>query len=1226
MGFVYPDRITDWYFNYMPMWISALRTTDGEVKLYVLERVLSGTTIILLPDGVWYSSDGQTGILDLAAKPRVIDYTDETTIEMQGVIAGENLIIRFAGENTKLNDDEDVTGMNFDQTVVTKPDYANIITDNLLIDAIDSGDIYESKDPLVVKPFSDDKDKVEIQIFGSVEDDNGAYGGAAYLRTLVSTDVELHDTAVAPDGKIDLNLHEGELKLTDITVKDDGSLNSNIREGGRVILETVTVEGDVDQDNTDGRLTVATASGPVIVGKDNGLSTPDVLIGGTAIITTGKGDITMDDTGISGYALIESIGEGNIRLNNTGISGQATVKTGKGNITADNLDISGTADVISGSDGNITLTDLLVSETGDAEIRSDGNGNIKLTDSELNGDAHITTNGAGNIQLTDIVIDGTATISNDRDLAGEITGNGRGAVDMDNILISGEAIVSTGRGDVDMDVIKITQSAKLDLDTGAGHVTMGQNEGTSTDNTIIVDGTADIFSGTGTIALNKISIGTAGWLDVDTGSLSGADITDNVNDVIADDVQTKGRLNIKTTKGDLLMADDDAKVVLYASYNENESAYDIGGDIGAADLYFKTGYAAGEYDFEEKSSLTLNIINVQDAFLTQLTDIETVYPGLDTEGRLEGADEKTVHDEAISDLGKQDIRIPIAEQTPEELAARLAALLNKQELLELIGGKLTGEALRKILVLREQSIAVALSGRSDEELAALISIIAPIDGPVPETKATDVSAMATILQAADFDTSELTDAEIEEAYENYYAQKRLEYLRAVAEVVLSRIEEDLLTEAFITAALSGKSDEELAALVDVIVPGNRPVPETKETDIDAMAAILENAGIDTSDLTEAEIEEVYESYYAQKQAEYLRAVATALLNLIEEDLLTEASVAATLSGKSDEELAALVSVIAPIDGPVLEERATDAGAMATILQAADIDTSELTEAEIEEVYENYYAQKQTDYLGAVAAALLNLIEDGLLTEESVAAALSEQSDEELAALVSILVPLDGPVLETKETDAVTMATILENAGFDTSGLTEAEIEEAYESYYGQKQAEYRGAVTAALLSRIENLAKTSVAMNLSGKSAEQLAALVNVLAPIDGPVLETKETDVSVMAAILENAGIDTSGLTEAEIEEVYENYYAQKQAEYLSTIAEVLLSRIAEGLLTEESIVTALSENPNEELTTLVNAIIPENRPILETKETDIGAMRTILENAGIDTSDLTDAEIEEA
>ena len=173
-----------------------------------------------------------------------------------------------------------------------------------------------------------------------------------------------------------------------------------------------------------------------------------------------------------------------------------------------------------------------------------------------------------------------------------------------------------------MDTLDVVEGGKLELDTGTGNVSMGQNDGDASDNSVTVDGTADIFSGTGSIDLNKVSVGENGWLNIDTGSLTEAGVTDNINDVTADQLRVDGKINIKTQQGDLLMKDDGSAMVLGESFNEAESSFDIGGDIGAAELYFKTGYAEGT----EKDSLSLNIPNVVNSFIAQLTDIPPSSP------------------------------------------------------------------------------------------------------------------------------------------------------------------------------------------------------------------------------------------------------------------------------------------------------------------------------------------------------------------------------------------------------------------------------------------------------------------------------------------------------------------------------------------------------------------------------------------------------------------------
>jgi len=267
------------------------------------------------------------------------------------------------------------------------------------------------------------------------------------------------------------------------------------------------------------------------------------------------------------------------------------------------------------------------------------------------------------------------------------------------VAISGDATVATGEGDVDMDTVTITATGKLDLDTGAGDVTVGQNDGTDSDNTIFVDGKAEITSGTGTVELNKVRVGTEGWLEVTTGS---DDTTGN--DVITDAVFIDGRVNITNTNGDLLMADSESRTVLGENFNEAASTFDIGGDIGAADQYYKIGFLEGI----EKDSLTLNIVNADSIFLTQVTDLETEFPDLPHNGRLEGEDEKSDHEEAIGDMAGEDkiIQIPIPEQSAQDMAQQLLGTeqLTHEQIMQLIGGKLTGADLQLLLEITGETI------------------------------------------------------------------------------------------------------------------------------------------------------------------------------------------------------------------------------------------------------------------------------------------------------------------------------------------------------------------------------------------------------------------------------------------------------------------------------------------------------------------------------------------
>ena len=80
-----------------------------------------------------------------------------------------------------------------------------------------------------------------------------------------------------------------------------------------------------------------------------------------------------------------------------------------------------------------------------------------------------------------------------------------------------------------------------------------------------------------------------------------------------------------------------------------------------------------------------------------------------------------------------------------------------------------------------------------------------------------------------------------------------------------------------------------------------------------------------------------------------------------------------------------------------------------------------------------------------------------------------------------------------------------------------------------------------------------------------------------------KETDVAAMATVLEHAGIDTSGLTETEIEEAYESNYAQKKAEYLKAVVEVVVAELQTVEILSGAEVGALMSLTEENLMTEV-------------------------------------------
>ena len=700
--------------------IGAVTDASGKVYMYVLEK--GDASVILLPDGTWYASDGEAGVLKSTESILLLPTEDPTKVVMEETLQGESITIIFGGENTSLNDNDDIVA----------DSHTNVITNNLKIIATDNGNIFEEKDPIVLKPFSGDT--CNIQIIGSIAT-SGSYGGEAYAKTLLEANVNLHDTSVSEDGSIDLEIYKGNTGLENVIVEDGGELTVDVENGGNVSMENVSVLGNGQ--GSEGKLTVSTKEGNVSIGRDNGQDSQDIIISGVVDVTTGKGSISLTDA-----------------------------------------EVSGTAEISSKGDGSITM------------------------------------------QTVDITSSGDLTMTN----------KGVGAVDMDNVNIGGEATVSTDNGDVDMDVISVAQGGKLDLDTGSGSVTMGEN-GTASDNAIVIDGTAEITSGTGKIHMNQVKVNQTGKLAVDTGKAGGND-----NDVIVDAVYVDGLMTITTTGdpaqgsepgSDLLMKDGSSKLVLDENFKETresedgeEMFFDIGGNIGTPECYFKVSFE-GE---DEKPSLTLNIRNANDIYLTQLTDIPTEIENGEDTGRLEGDTVKTEHDECISDLGDKEVQVRIPDQTPEELAKQLAGNLAEETLLQLMDGKLSGTAVRDILALSEESIAESLTGMTSLQMEQLWNtVIGENSAPALEEKLTDVAAMREKLNAEGTDTSKLSDEQVQLEYDSYYQQKRSDYHSQLSNAVLGKLsEDDSLTGTKISALLNLSGvDAPMEAVLAGVIGGEK---------------------------------------------------------------------------------------------------------------------------------------------------------------------------------------------------------------------------------------------------------------------------------------------------------------------------------------------------------------------------------------------------------------------
>ena len=90
----------------------------------------------------------------------------------------------------------------------------------------------------------------------------------------------------------------------------------------------------------------------------------------------GAGAVTMDDIDVKGTATVTT-GAGDLSLNAGNISGSLkATSNGAGSITATDVDVSGTANLKTDGAGAITVDDLNVSTNANATITTNGKGDI----------------------------------------------------------------------------------------------------------------------------------------------------------------------------------------------------------------------------------------------------------------------------------------------------------------------------------------------------------------------------------------------------------------------------------------------------------------------------------------------------------------------------------------------------------------------------------------------------------------------------------------------------------------------------------------------------------------------------------------------------------------------------------------------------------------------------------------------------------------------------------
>jgi len=272
----------------------------GKILLRILE-LNDGRIIFLFDDNTWIDSVGNTGFIPRPINRTVEGYDGNSRLLVNSLSA-PNVNIRFAGDNTTLTDNG--------------ADNINIISDNVVIIAEDSGNIFTADNPLSIAPNV--TDTVNLRLIKT--DAGAAYDASAYVvASRAGDNVNLHDTDIASGGLLDLFVADG----------NAGMNNVGINEGGEMDLT---------------------------IGRGN-ITMNDVDVSGTLDMSTGSGDITMNNVDISGGMTAETL-VGGVNMNDVDVTstGVLGITTGQGDVTVDQVSSDGTLQ-ITATDGNLLMKD-----------------------------------------------------------------------------------------------------------------------------------------------------------------------------------------------------------------------------------------------------------------------------------------------------------------------------------------------------------------------------------------------------------------------------------------------------------------------------------------------------------------------------------------------------------------------------------------------------------------------------------------------------------------------------------------------------------------------------------------------------------------------------------------------------------------------------------------------------------------------------------------------------
>ena len=292
------------------------------------------------------------------------------------------------------------------------------------------------------------------------------------------------------------------------------------------------------------------------------------------------------------------------------------------------------------------------------------------------------------------------------------------------------------------------------------------------------------------------------------------------------------------------------------------------------------------------------------------------------------------------------------------------------------------------------------------------------------------------------------------------------------------------------------------------------------------SALLESQGIDTSEMTDAQmaalVDPVAESAQRQHQRDVATWAADASALLESQDIDT--------SEMTDTQMAELVDpVAAAAQRQYQRDVATWAADASALLESQDIDTSEMTDAQMAELVDPVAAAAQRQHQRDVATWAA----DASALLESQGIDTSEMTDAQMEALVD---PVAASAQRQHQRDVATWAAdasaLLESQGIDTSEMTDAQMEALVDPVAASAQRQHQRDV-ATWASDASALLE-SQGIDTSEMTDAQMAALVD---PVAASAQRQHQRDVEAWkadaSAWLESQGIDTSKMTDAQMAEM---------------------------------------------------------------------------------------------